>query len=71
MPNKNAAKATAVSRLVEMSKMERRGDNVTSYYQNTVQPAVKAATGAGCTLTEVHAEADRIYGQWLIDNAGK
>jgi protein subunit release factor B len=71
MANKNAAKATAVARLVEMSKMDRAGQNTSSYYRGTVQPAVTAATAVGCNLTEIHAEADRTYGQWLIDNAGR
>lgn len=71
MANKNTAKAAAVTRLVEMSRMERAGQNTGSYYRNTVQPAVEAAVAAGCTITEVHAEADRQYGRWLIANAGR
>jgi hypothetical protein len=71
MANKNTLKAAAVGYLVKMSKMDRAGENISSYYRNTVQPAVQAATAAGCTLTEVHAEADRTYGRWLIANAGR
>ncbi|WP_416476988.1 hypothetical protein [Streptomyces sp. LKA04] len=71
MPNKNAAKATAVARLVECEKKERAGENVGDFYRTKVQPAVNAAMQAGCPLGEIHAEADRTYGRWLIDNAGK
>jgi hypothetical protein len=71
MANKNAAKAAAVSRLVEMSKMERAGQNVSGYYRDTVQPAVQAATAAGCSLTEVHTAADKEFAVWLYRNAGR
>lgn len=71
MANKNTAKATAVGYLVEMSKMDRAGQNTSSYYRNTVQPAVNAATAAGCNLTDIHAEADRQYAVWLYRNAGR
>jgi len=71
MASKNALKATAVDRLVQMSKMERAGQNVSGYYRDTVQPAVQAAVAAGNNLTEIHTAADRTYGQWLIENAGR
>lgn len=51
--------------------MERAGQNVQSFYKNTVQPAVNAAMQAGCPLGDIDAEAERTYALWLYANAGK
>lgn len=71
MANRSSLRGTAVRLLVELSKKERAGETTTRFYLDTVQPAVEAAVAAGCTITEVHAEADRQYGRWLIANAGR
>jgi hypothetical protein len=61
---------TAINLLVECSKLDRAGRDSSSFYRQRVQPALAAAAKAG-QAAGVFAEADRRYGQWLIDNAGR
>ncbi|MFE6829107.1 hypothetical protein [Streptomyces sp. NPDC057690] len=44
---------------------------VCRFLQHPVQPAVNTPTAVGWTDRQIHVDADRRYGQWLIDNAGK
>ncbi|MGW0920111.1 hypothetical protein ACWD3J_13975 [Streptomyces sp. NPDC002755] len=74
MPNRDQLLETAIDRLLECSLKERageRGPQFAAFYKQQVEPAVAAAGAAGWTDRQIHGEADRRYGQWLIDNADK
>ncbi|MER6350632.1 hypothetical protein ABT186_01950 [Streptomyces sp. NPDC001634] len=71
MPNRNQLRETAINLLVESDKKERAGEAVGDHYRTQVQPAVDAALAAGCSCSDIHSEATRRFGQWLIDNAGR
>ncbi|AWT42575.1 MULTISPECIES: hypothetical protein [Streptomyces] len=61
---------TAINLLVECSKLDRAGRDSSSFYTQRVQPALQAAAATGRNV-DLFAEADRRYGKWLIDNAGR
>lgn len=61
----------AVHLLVDNCRLGRAGDGTRMHYLLHVQPALEHAAKAGWDCGEIHADADREYGQWLIDNAGK
>lgn len=69
MPNRDQLREAAINALVEDEKRERAG--AASQYSTKVQPAINAALAAGCGGNDIYAEADRRYGRWLIDNAGR
>ena len=52
-------------------KMRRAGAPTDEFLTKTVMPATNRAVAAGVDFGDIQAEADRTYGQWLIDNAGK
>ena len=62
---------TAVNLRVDYDKKLRAGDETNSFLLDQVLPAVDAAINAGSSKQDIHNEADRRYGQWLIDNAGR
>ncbi|MFF7308154.1 hypothetical protein [Streptomyces sp. NPDC008137] len=62
---------TAVNLRVEYDKKLRAGDETNSFLLDQVLPAVEAAERDGCNKEDIHDEADRRYGQWLIDGAGR
>lgn len=64
---------TAITRVVDYNKADRAGDidPAGNVFNTVVQPAVDAAHAAGWGSRDLFGEADRRYGQWLIDNAGK
>lgn len=59
----------AVVSLVDSMRRERAGQDTDSHYRQVVQPALNAARAAGYSGADIHGEADRQYGQWLIDNS--
>ena len=61
----------AVRFLVESQRLQRAGDAHRMHYLLHVMPAIDHAVKVGWDGGELHAEADREYGQWLIDNAGQ
>lgn len=61
----------AVHLLVDSQKLQRAGCATRMHDLLHVQPALDHAAKVGWDRGEIHAEADREYGQWLIDNAGK
>lgn len=61
---------TAIDLLVECSKLDRAGRDSATFYTQRVQPALEVAAATGRNV-DLFAEADRRYGQWLIDNAGR
>lgn len=61
----------AVHLLVDNYRLERAGDATRLHYLLHVQPAVDHAVKVGWDRGDIHADADRAHGQWLIDNAGK
>ncbi|MGW6218405.1 hypothetical protein ACWF8U_00855 [Streptomyces olivaceus] len=71
MASKQQLESAAVAALVDLNRRERAGERTGDFYRGTVQPAVEAAVAAGCDRTGIHADADRAYGRWLIDNAGR
>ncbi|MBZ6102723.1 hypothetical protein [Streptomyces olivaceus] len=71
MASRQQLERKAVAALVDLNKKERAGERTGDFYRGTVQPAVEAAVAAGSDRTGIHADADRAYGRWLIDNAGR
>lgn len=61
----------AIHLLVDNQKLQRAGVGTRMHYLLHVQTAIDHATKAGWDRGDIHAAADREYGQWLIDNAGK
>lgn len=61
----------AIHLLVDNYKLERAGAGTRMHLLLHVQPALDHATKVGWDRGDIHADADREYGQWLIDNAGK
>lgn len=61
----------AVHLLVDNNRLQRAGRKHRMHYLLHVQPAIDHATDVGWDRGDIHADADRAYGQWLIDNAGK
>lgn len=61
----------AVNLHVQLQQKRRAGDPTDTFLIDTVLPATNAAVDAGADYDAIHAAADRTYGQWLIDNAGK
>ena len=61
----------ALHLVVDNQKLQRAGSATRMHYLLHVQPALDHAAKVGWDRGDIHAEADREYGQWLIDNAGK
>ena len=57
--------------LVDHQKLQRAGDSTRMHLLLHVQVAIDHAAKAGWDRGDIYADADREYGQWLIDNAGK
>lgn len=57
--------------LVDNQKLQRAGDGHRMHLLLHVLPAIDHAVAAGWDREEIHADADRDYGQWLIDGAGQ
>lgn len=64
-------RALAIHLLIDNQKMQRAGDPTRMHLLLHVLPAVDRAVEVGWDHAEIHAAADREFGQWLIDNAGK
>lgn len=62
---------TAVALNVEYEMRRRAGSPTDDFLTKTVVPATKRAVAAGADFDTIQADADREFGQWLIDNAGK
>jgi hypothetical protein len=62
---------TAVNLRVKYDKKLRAGDDANNFLLDQVLPAVEKAESAGHNKQDIHNEADRRYGQWLIDSAGR
>lgn len=61
----------AIHLLVDNQKLQRAGDGHRMHLLLHVLAAVDHAAKVGWDRGDIHADADREYGQWLIDNAGK
>ncbi|MEV4784025.1 hypothetical protein AB0K53_00975 [Streptomyces tuirus] len=61
----------AVHLLVDNQKLQRAGAATRMHHLLHVQPAIDHAIKVGWDRGDLHAAADREYGQWLIDNAGR
>lgn len=61
----------AVHLLVDSQKLQRAGAATRMHLLLHVQTALDHAAKVGWDRGDIHAAADREYGQWLIDNAGK
>ena len=61
----------AVHLLADNQRLQRAGAGHRMHYLLHVQPAIEHAVTVGWDRGDIHADADRSYGQWLIDNAGK
>lgn len=61
----------AVHLLVDNQKLQRAGCATRMHLLLHVLPAIDHAVAAGWDHEEIHADADRDYGQWLIDGAGQ
>lgn len=61
----------AIHLLVDHQKLQRAGAATRMHLLLHVQPALDHAAKVGWDRGDIHADADREYGQWLIDNAGK
>lgn len=70
MANADQARENAIRVLIASQKADRAG-RATDPVHRQVVPALDQAKAAGCNLRSIHADADRRYGQWLIDNAGR
>ena len=60
----------AVHLLVDNQRLERAGGGTRMHLLLHVEPALDHAAKVGWNRGDIHADADRQYGQWLIDNAG-
>ncbi|WP_432130606.1 hypothetical protein [Streptomyces tendae] len=70
MANADQARENAIRIIIASQKADRAGRTTDPVHRQVV-PALDQAKAAGCDLPSIHAEADRRYGQWLIDNAGQ
>ncbi|MFH8531530.1 hypothetical protein ACH4GE_24305 [Streptomyces tendae] len=70
MPNADQAREAAIQAIIASQKADRAGRTTDPVHRQVV-PALDQAKAAGCNLRSIHAEADRRYGQWLINNAGR
>lgn len=61
----------AIHLLVDHQKLQRAGCGTRMHLLLHVTPALDHAAKVGWDRGELYAEADREYGQWLIDNAGR
>lgn len=61
----------AIHLLVDNQRLQRAGAATRMHDLLHVQPALDHAVKVGWDRGDLFAEADREYGQWLIDNAGK
>ncbi|WP_406122982.1 hypothetical protein OHQ89_12475 [Streptomyces canus] len=61
----------AIHLLADNQRLKRAGRGHRMHYLLHVQPAIDHAIKVGWKRGDIHAAADREYGQWLIDNAGK
>jgi hypothetical protein len=61
----------AIHLLADNQRLQRAGHSTRMHYLLHVQPAIDHAIKVGWDRGDIHTEADRQYGQWLIDNAGK
>jgi len=64
-------RALAIKFIVDHQKMQRAGDTNRMYFLLHLLPAIEHAVAAGWDRQEIHADGDRAYAQWLIDNAGR
>lgn len=64
-------RSIAIRMLVDNQKMQRASDPTRMHLLLHVLPAVDRAVEAGWDHAEIHADADRQFGQWLIDIAGR
>ncbi|MFF9118293.1 hypothetical protein ACF09Y_22285 [Streptomyces massasporeus] len=61
----------AVHLLVDNQRLQRAGCATRMHLLLHVHPALDHAVKVGWDRDDMHAAADREYGQWLIDNAGR
>lgn len=61
----------AVHLLVDNQRLQRAGCATRMHQLLHVHPAIDHAVKAGWDRDDIHADADREYGQWLIDNANR
>lgn len=61
----------AIHLLVDNQRLQRVGARTRMHLLLHVEPAIDHAAKAGWDRGDIHADADRTYGQWLIENAGK
>lgn len=64
-------RGVAVHLLVDNQKLQRGGYGSRMHYLLHVMPAIDHAAKVGWDRGEIYADADREFGQWLIDNAGQ
>lgn len=64
-------RSLAIHLLIDNQRLQCAGAATRMHLLLHVQPALDHAAKAGWDRGEIHADADREYGQWLIDNAGK
>jgi hypothetical protein len=64
-------RALAIHLLVDHYRMQRAGEGTRMHLLLHVTPALDHAAKVGWDRDELHAAADREYGQWLIDQAGR
>jgi hypothetical protein len=61
----------AIHLLVDNQRLQRAGAGYRMHYLLHVQSAIDHAIKVGWDRGDIHTQADRQYGQWLIDNAGR
>ena len=61
----------AIHLLVDHQKLQRGGEPTRMHLLLHVHPAIDHAVKVGWDRGEIHREADREYGQWLIDEADR
>ncbi|MGW2721414.1 hypothetical protein [Streptomyces sp. NPDC001492] len=59
----------AIHLLVDNQKLQQAGASHRMHFLLHVLPALDHAAKAGWDRSEIHAAADREYGQWLVDEA--
>ncbi|CAL9648889.1 hypothetical protein [Streptomyces sp. NPDC003781] len=70
MSNAAQAREAAIQAIIASQKADRAGRTNDPAHRKVV-PAIDKAKAAGCNMHELSAEADRRYGQWLVNNAGR
>jgi hypothetical protein len=61
----------AVHMLIDNHRLQRAGSGTRMHLLLHVRTAIDHAVDAGWDRGAIHIEADRTWGQWLIDNAGQ